>query len=671
MTEVIETVWIPMPDGAKLAARLWLPPGAREIPVPAILEYIPYRRRDRTRLRDEAMHPRFAAAGYAALRVDMRGSGDSDGVMLDEYSLQEIQDGVDVIAWIAEQTWCDGNVGMFGKSWGAYTSFQVAARRPPGLKAIAPVMGTDDRWLEDIHFYGGVLANDNFWWGSIMQLYNAMPPDPEIVGDDRWREIWKARLDAMTFWPAQWLEHQTHDEMWRRGSISENYEDVAVPVYFFGGWADLFRDTPFRIAERLKVPLKILMGPWAHLYPHEGAPGPKVDFLAEVIRFWDHWLKDKDTGLMDEPPFRFWMPDGVPPAGKYAERPGYWVEEPAWPSPNVSMETLWLNDGALGQEAETGGDVLSICSPQTFGSAGGDMCSFAIPGDTPVDCRIDAAGALSFRSEVLEAPLAILGQPALQLKISADRPQGFVAALLVDEAPDGAQTLITRGFCNLMHRTGDTAPEPVVPGEVMNVTLPLHGIAYRLAAGHRLVVQIASTYWSILWPAPAPVTLAMVPGLSFLDLPVRAEARDAPAPRMLPLPPPADKPRPSARLREGKLERSIATDLTTGEHLARVFIDGGVFGPVGRMRLEEIGTELGDVSERVYAIHPDDPLSARATMDQETLFERGDWSVRIKTYAEMTATTTDFHLRATVECWDGGRPFHSVEWTHAIPRNGM
>ncbi|MEM9199870.1 MAG: CocE/NonD family hydrolase, partial [Pseudomonadota bacterium] len=216
LVEVIETVWVPMPDGTRLAARLWLPEGARTRPVPAILEYIPYRRRDRTRLRDAALHPRFAEAGYAALRVDQRGSGDSEGVMLDEYTEQETQDGVDLIAWIAAQPWCDGSVGMFGKSWGAYNAFQVAARRPPALKAIAPVMGTDDRWLEDIHFYGGCLANDNFWWGAIMQFYNAFPPDPEIVGD-RWREIWKERLEAMTFWPAQWLAHQTRDAMWRRG----------------------------------------------------------------------------------------------------------------------------------------------------------------------------------------------------------------------------------------------------------------------------------------------------------------------------------------------------------------------------------------------------------------------------------------------------------------------
>ena len=561
MTEVIETLWITLPDGTRLAARLWLPEGAREAPVPALLEYIPYRRRDWTRLRDEAMHPRFAKAGYASLRVDMRGSGDSDGVMLDEYTHQEIQDGVDVIAWIAAQDWCDGNVGMFGKSWGAYSAFQVAAKRPPALKAIAPVMGCDDRWREDIHFYGGCLAGDNFWWGAIMQLINAMPPDPAIVGEG-WRKMWKTRLEAMTFWPAQWLEHQTHDEMWRRGSIAENYDDVDIPVYYFGGWADLYRDTPLRIAEHLKGPVKVLMGPWAHLYPHEGSPAPAVDFIDEVLRFWDHWLKGEDKGLMEEPSLRFWMQDSYLPEGVQTARPGRWVEEPGWPSPGVSTETLWLNRHRLAGTPE-GGATLSITSPQTFGAAGGDMCSFGIPGDMPLDGRGDAAGALAFRGPVLDEHLEILGQPQVSLRLSANKPQGFVAVLLQDEAPDGSQTLITRGFANLTHRYSDTDPAPVEPGKEMAITVPLYAIAYRLAPGHRLQVQIASAYWPILWPAPEPVTLTMVPGTSALKLPLR-NGGDHGTPRPLAEPPPPPRDRPVTKVREGSMERSLSTDLITG-----------------------------------------------------------------------------------------------------------
>ncbi len=667
--EVIETLWIPMPDGTKLAARLWLPPQARQAPVPCLLEYIPYRRRDRTRLRDEGMHPRFAQAGYASIRVDIRGNGDSGGIAEDEYSHQETQDGVDIIAWLADQPWCDGNVGMFGKSWGAYNAFQVAAKRPPALKAIAPVMGCDDRWREDIHFYGGALANDNFWWGSIMQLYNAFPPDPEIVGADQWRTIWRERLEAMQFWPAMWLGHQTHDEMWRRGSICKNYDDVQVPVYYFGGWADLYRDTPFRISQHLKGPVKVLMGPWAHLYPHEGKPGPQVDFIAESLRWWDHWLKGIDTGLMEEPNLRFYLQDSVPPGSAREHRPGHWVEEPHWPSPNVSTTTLWLNDGALGSAPEPGA-ALHIQSPQSFGLAGGDMMSFAIPGDLPGDCRIDTAGALCFRGKPLEDAIDILGQPDIALTVSIDRPQGFIAALLVDEAPDGAQTLISRGFGNLMHRDSDIDPTPVTPGEEMQVTIPLHAIAYRLPAGHRLMVQIATTYWPILWPAPAPVTATLKAGVSALSLPLRSAPEQSAAPRALPEPPKDDTPRPSARLRPGGLERSVTRDAVTGVLTERVYIDGGVFGPTGAVTLDT-GTTLTDASERIYTIHPDDPLSAKAQMTQESRFQRGDWDARIKTWSEQTATETEFLLTARVECWDGDALFFEVDWDHRIPRNGM
>ncbi|MEG9862197.1 MAG: CocE/NonD family hydrolase [Parvularculales bacterium] len=666
MIKSIETVWIPMPDGANLAARIWMPETAGKTPAPAILEYIPYRRRDQTRMRDESMHPVLAEAGYVSIRVDMRGSGDSDGLMLDEYTDIEIQDGVDVIAWIADQPWCDGNVGMFGKSWGAYTSFQVAAKQPPALKAIAPVMGTDDRWLEDVHFYGGVLANDNFWWGSIMQLYNALPPDPAVVGD-KWRQMWKERLDNMCYWPALWLEHQTHDEMWRRGSISEDYDSIRIPVYFFGGWADLFRDTPFRIAQKLKSPVKILMGPWAHLYPHEAVPSPRMDFMAELIRYWDHYLKGDDTGLMDEPRFRFYVQDSTPPSSTRTTSEGVWVEDSEWPFRQSHDQVFHLNNGHLGA-APAAGEPMRIRSPQTFGSAGGDMCSFAIPGDMPADCRIDAAGALSFATPPLEDPLAILGQPSVTARISADKPQGFVCALLVDEAPDGAQTLITRGFANLMHRHSDTDPQPVTPGEEMEITIPLHGIGYRLAKGHRLMVQIASTYWPMLWPSPEPVTLTITPGVSCLHLPVCETAETAG--RVLDEPD-VLKATGITTLREGSMERSVKTDLMTGEHISRFFTDGGVFGPVGQRRIDETGTVMSSISDRIYRIHPDDPLSARAVMDQECVFERDDWNFTIKTTASMTADKDSFILHATVTCLDGDAIFHEVEWNHKIDRKGM
>ncbi|MEM0987297.1 MAG: CocE/NonD family hydrolase [Pseudomonadota bacterium] len=665
---VQETVWITMPDGVRLAARIWMPTEAETSPVPAILEYIPYRRRDRTRLRDETMHPYFARAGYASVRVDIRGTGDSDGIIEDEYSEQEIQDGVDVVAWLAAQAWCDGSVGIFGKSWGAFSALQIASRRPPALKAIIPVMGTDDRWREDIHFSGGVLRTDNFWWGAIMQLLNALPPDPDVVGQERWRAQWKERLEAMTFWPAEWLKHQRFDDTWKRGSVSQDYGAIQVPVYFFGGWADAYRDTPFRLSENLSVPVKVLIGPWAHLYPHEGAPGPKVDFPAEATRFWDHWLKGIDTGLMDEPRMRVWMSDHPAGPAPDGHRPGRWVEETSWPSVNAVERIFFLNTGAL-DPSPVHGPVDEIASPQTFGSAGTDFCSFGVQGDLPSDCRVDAGGALIYRSAPLEEPIEILGLPQLELEVAADQPQGFVAVLLIDAAPDQSQTLITRGFLNLNHRESREEPRDVVPGKTMDVRVLLHAIGYRLAPGHRLMLHVASSYWPVLWPAPDPVALRIAPGRSRLVVPVRSAELAVPPEEFME---PATLPKAAVeQLFPGKLARSTRIDRVTGQHEDCLFIDGGVFGPIGRNRLTETDTTLGDVSERVYSIVPDDPLSAKATMEQRAEISRGDWHVTVRTYAEMTATRDAFLLNATTTCWDGVEEFHRSVWDHRIPRDGM
>lgn len=275
--ETIENTWIEIADGTKLSSRIWLPTVAAGQKVPAILEYIPYRKTDGTRARDEPMHGYFAGHGYAVVRVDMRGSGESDGLLKDEYLKQEQDDALEVIEWIANQSWCDGNIGMMGKSWGGFNSLQVAARRPKALKAIITVGFTDDRYNNDIHYKGGCLLNDNFWWGSIMLAYQLRPIDPHIVGDS-WREKWMERLENMPLWMAQWMEHQTRDDYWKHGSVCENYDDIEIPVFALDGWEDSYTNTVLSLMEGLSVPRKGIIGPWAHVYPHDGVPGPAMGF---------------------------------------------------------------------------------------------------------------------------------------------------------------------------------------------------------------------------------------------------------------------------------------------------------------------------------------------------------------------------------------------------------
>ena len=460
---VIENCWIPMSDGCRLAARIWLPADAQTTPVPAILEYIPYRKRDFTRARDEPMHHYFAGYGYAAVRVDLRGSGDSDGLLLDEYLKREHDDALEVIHWIAQQPWCSGAVGMMGKSWGGFNSLQVAARRPPELKAIITVCSTDDRYLDDVHYMGGCLLNENLTWGSVLMSYNAYPPDPELVGE-RWRAMWRDRLEHAVFFPAVWLEHSWRDDYWKHGSVCENYDAINCPVYAIGGWADAYSNAIPRLLAGLKAPRKGLIGPWAHLYPHDGVPGPAIGFLQEALRWWDHWLKGTDTGIMAEPMLRIWMQESVPPKPFYKHRPGRWVAETQWPSRRITFKRHWLDAGRL-SSAPMVKTQLDFRSPQTTGLGAGEWCGFGAPGEAPLDQRGDDGCSLTFDSEPLRERIEILGAPVAALEVSVDQPVAFIAVRLNDVAPGGASTRVTYGLLNLTHRDNHEHPRPLEPGK--------------------------------------------------------------------------------------------------------------------------------------------------------------------------------------------------------------
>ena len=361
----IEHTLIPLRDGTKLAARIWLPTDAIGNPVPAILEYLPYRKRTGTYDRDALMHPYLAGHGYAAVRVDIRGCGELDGLLSDEYARQEQDDALEVIAWLATQPWCSGAVGMMGISWGGFNALQVAARRPPALKAIITVCSTDDRYRDDVHYMGGAPLRANFGWGSF--LFGAMchPPDPALVGD-RWRAMWLERLNHLPLFLELWLRHQWRDGYWKHGSVCEDYSAIQCPVYAVGGWTDGYTNSIPRLLSHLTVPRKGLIGPWAHGYPHTARPGPQVGFLQDALRWWDHWLKGIDTGTMNEPMLRAWMAESVRPAPYHETLPGRWIAEPSWPPPGIAVHQLFLTDDGLRADSARL-TPRAVCSPQTLG----------------------------------------------------------------------------------------------------------------------------------------------------------------------------------------------------------------------------------------------------------------------------------------------------------------
>ena len=660
---VEEHLWITLSDGCRLGARLWLPDDAIHNPAPAILEYIPYRKRDGTRGRDEPMHGYYAAQGYAAVRVDMRGSGESDGHLADEYLTLEQDDALEVIAWIAAQPWCNGEVGMQGKSWGGFNALQVAARRPPALKAIITTFSTDNRYTDDIHFMGGCVLNDNLWWGAIMLAYQARPLDPQIVGAE-WRERWLERLDSLPFLPALWLEHQRFDDYWRHGSVCMDFDAIACPVLAVGGWVDSYTNAVPRLLAGLKVPRLGIVGPWGHVYPQDGAPGPAIGFLQEAVRWWDHWLKGRDTGVMEEPILRAYVQDPVPPDGSRSHTPGHWVGLQAYPSPEIEGLRLRLHPlGALHASAADRCDLV-VRSPQSHGRAGGEWMGTGCPGEHPTDQRLDDGGALVFESDVLEQEVAVLGQPRLTLDIAADAPVAHLVARLCDVLPDGRVARVSYQVLNLTHRDGHDAPTPLEPGQVYRVTIDLNLCGHRFLPGHRIRLAIASAYWPLIWPAPFAATLTVRTGESVLSLPV-LKSQGSP----VAFPPPAHgPPTPVTQLDPGLVRRHSTQDHVTGEHTYVTEAVGGVFGE-GVLRFDDIGTQVAHSLKRELTIQDDDPLSARYVLTQTFEMRREGWRTRIDVTATMRSDRDTFYLTGVLNAFEGDTLVRSRTWERAIPRD--
>ena len=655
----IENTWITLSDGCRLAARIWLPEDADGDPVPALLEYLPYRKRDFTAVANSQMHPYFAGNGYASVRVDRRGSGDSDGLMFDEYIAQELSDGAEVIAWLAGQPWCTGNVGMFGSSWGGFNALQVAALRPPALKAIITSCSTDDRYADDMHYMGGCLLNDNLMWGSTAFSFMARPPDPALVGE-RWREMWMARLQNTESLVATWMQHPRRDAYWKHASVCEDFSQIQCAVFATGGWADGYSNAIPRLLRGLSSPRKGLIGPWGHRWGHQAVPGPAMGFLQEAVRWWDHWLKGKDTGIMGEPMLRAWMQDWVPPRTFYAERPGRWIAEASWPSPKIGQRRWHLNAFNLGDHAEAE-QVLTHASPLTTGEAAGEWCPYGYQAEMPGDQREDDGNSLSFDSDVLGERIEFLGAPVLTLDLAADRAVAQIAVRLNDIAPDGASTRITYGVLNLTHRDSHEHPEALVPGRRYRVRVQLNDVGYAVPPGHRLRAAISTAYWPLVWPAPEPVTLTLFTGASTLDLPVRGpREEDA---RLRPFDPPeAAAAQPRTERRPYARSRRHSRDMITGEHVVDAVKDRG------KIHLTDIDLEYAGGGTERYSIQQRDPLSAKAYSRYSITHGRGDWQVAIETDTTVTATKDAFLVTAKLEAYESGVRVFSRTWDTTIKR---
>jgi predicted acyl esterase len=511
----MEQAWIPMKDGVRLAATLYMPDGAKPgEKFPALLEYLPYRKDDGTAAGDYPKHAYFARRGYVSVRVDIRGFGASEGVPPErEYSEQEQVDGEQVIAWLAHQAWSNGNVGMFGISWGGFTALQMAMRNPPGLKAILATDATAELFHDDVHYIDGNAHIDEFELN--MDMAEGWTGAPDYTLDEK---VLGPRFDAPP-WSLLYLKHQHDGPFWR--DRVRPLKEITIPSFLIGGLLDGYRDNVPAMLTESRGPVKAIVGPWNHTFPNDAEPGPQIEWRNEAVRWFDHWLKGRDTGVEHDPRLVIYMQHWHPPDPSLTNVPGEWRREDEWPPKSAEPREFYLQpDHTLAYSSPPIARHELKYIPSVGVEAGfwwGELLSDVRPVD---------AFSLVYDSAPLKEDMAILGQPYAQLHVSSTAPLANWIARLSDVAPDGTVTQITGAGVNGAQRDSMSEPEDLVPGEIYRLTIGMHLTSWVFPKGHRIRVAISNSLWPMMLPTPYNMTTALDlggPDGSSITLPVVPE----------------------------------------------------------------------------------------------------------------------------------------------------
>ncbi|MBB4063464.1 CocE/NonD family hydrolase [Gellertiella hungarica] len=658
---VIENQWITLADGTRLAARIWLPDDAELNPVPAVFEFLPYRKRDGTAPRDESTYPVFAAAGIAGVRVDIRGSGESEGVIDGEYTPLELANACELIAWIAARPWCNGSVGMMGISWGGFNCLQVAAMKPPALKAVISIASTVDRYNDDIHYKNGCHLSAQLSWAATMLAYQSRSPDPALVGD-KWRDMWMTRLRDEPFFLEEWLQHQRRDEFWQHGSVCEAFDNIEIPALVIAGWADGYRNTPIKAIEGMGSKAKALIGPWVHKYPHFAFPKPRADFHGEAIAWWNRWLRDEQTGVEHWPQMRAYILDAPRPAVRRDADPGFWVSKDSWSKPEQQLLHIDA-DGRLAEGPALANAVRPayLRSPLDTGIMAGEYFTLKPDAEMAGDQRIDDAGSLVFETPVLEEDRDYLGEPVLTFRVSTKGAFANLAARLVDIHPDGTATRVSFGVLNLAHRNSYAKPEAMPQGEFVEVRMVLDACGYRFRRGHRIRLSLSTAYWPLILPPPSDPGVTFDQGSLTVGLPLLGSHR-----RISVKEPENPDPLPKYISRSpSATQRGVYRDLTRNRVEYRILEDTGL------NEHPATGLATRECRRETWSIAPDDPLSVSGNCHWTTEARRTDWSVRTECRASLRATETDWLLSARVTAFEDDRQVFEKSWEKKIARDFM
>ncbi|HTW31389.1 MAG TPA: CocE/NonD family hydrolase [Candidatus Sulfotelmatobacter sp.] len=647
----MEQAWIPMKDGVRLSATLYMPDGAKAgEKFPALLEYLPYRKDDGTAAGDYSKHAYFAHRGYVGVRVDIRGFGASEGVPPErEYSEQEQTDGVQVIAWLAHQPWSNGNVGMFGISWGGFTALQMAMRHPPGLKAIVAVDATAELFHDDVHYIDGMAHVDEFelnmdmaegWVGA-----TAYSLDEKVLGP---------RFDSPP-WSLLYLKHQHDGPFWR--DRVRPLSEITIPSFLIGGLQDGYRDNVPDMLMKSKAPIKAIVGPWNHSFPNDADFGPRVEWRDQAVRWFDYWLKGRDTGVVKDPRLVIYMQHWHPPDPNLQEVPGEWRREEVWPPTDAKNTTLFLQSNHTLATSPAKHDSHQLRYVPTVGVEAGFWWGELLSDPRPVD-----AFSLVYDSAPLEEEIAILGRPHARLQASATAKLADWFARLSDVAPDGTVTQITGAGLNGAQRESMSEPKDLEPRKVYPLDIEMHLTSWVFPKGHRIRVAISNALWPMVLPTPFAMTTSLELGGdngSRLVLPV-VPVHGTPAPEFA-APQPAEErtdivedgfPWPG----DWTVERDEARQKTTVHWKGK---DGYTY-PWGKQDDFESLTYEGDDA------HPE---TSAVRGEAESIFTLKGRTLTWRGHLAVTTDRNNFYYKYTRELLKDGQMLKTKTWQETIPRD--
>lgn len=661
--DVQRNVCIAARDGVLLSANLWLPraqSAGQKFPV--VLEMIPYRKDDWRYEADHARMGYLAQHGFAGCRVDVRGTGSSAGVALDEYTAAETQDGCDVVAWLAAQPWCNGSVGMWGISYGGFTSIQVAMQQPPALKAILPMYASADRYTDDVHYLGGCKTVSEMLGYTLSQIgMNALPPVPAI-SQAGWLPQWRERLEQTPPWVLNNLRQQQDGGYWRRGSLAPDYGRIKCAMLLVGGWNDGYTNSALRMLQHCTAPRRAIIGPWGHTLPHAPFPGPAVDWMQEMVRFFGHWLRGDQNGVMHEPALLYYETAHSAPQAFPVQLPGSWQATSAFGGAQTANATLWLGTAALCETSPAQAGVAYYAHRPAHGTHAA-LCWG--PGGLPTglarDMRADDALVPGFSSAPLVEPLRVLGNPRAVLFVSSSAPVAAVVVRLSEVAPDGTPTLVSTGILNLAHRNGHGQPQALDPGTVYEVHVELKGIGHQFSAGNALRLSVSSGWWPVLWPTPHAAHNQLHWGAA---CPARLELPLAPGSEPLPVlkfTPPnlvhggshIELP-PRYEVVEDVLADTVTVRVFSGD---RSELAGGI--------------SLGVSEAMEMTAHNIDPAHVTVATDIHYDLEQAGQVAAVHVHGTIKSTATHFNVDLRLRAAWQGEAFYERAWVEAIARDWL